>query len=228
MTKQQYLNRLWLWFFPRRCVWCAGACEADEMLCGDCAGKAEMLEPGLLSETNIPLAPVFTYHSKARNILMNFKFHGARKLAHSIGYAMGDALSQSKLADKPGWVFCAVPMTPAKVKERGYNQSELLAEAAARWLGMDYAPGLLVKTRETQAQHGLPKEERQSNITGAFAAARPGTIAGRSVVLCDDICTTGATLREAAGVLREAGAEEMICLTYLRTDLEEENLDNEI
>ena len=218
------LERVWLWFFPRRCVWCAGVCEAGEMLCAECAGVAgPMLEPGRLPESDIPLVSVFTYHSRARKILMNFKFHGARKLAHSIGYAMGDALSQSKLADKPGWLFCAVPMTPAKVKARGYNQSELLAGAAARWLGMECAPGLLVKTRETQAQHGLPKEERRSNITGAFKTAGPGSTAGKRIVLCDDICTTGATLREAARVLREAGAKEIICLTYLKTDLEEGN-----
>ena len=221
MTKQQIPERLWLWFFPRRCVWCSGVTEPDAMLCADCAGNAEMLEPGLLEGTDIPLVSAFTYHSKARQILLNFKFHGAKNTAHSIAYAMADALSASKTADKPGWLFCAVPMTPAKVKTRGYNQSELLAKAAARWLGMDFALGLLVKTRETQAQHGLQKEQRQSNIAGAFAAANPGLSWARKIVLCDDICTTGATLREAVRVLREAGAKDIICLTYLRTDLEE-------
>ena len=214
------LERLWLWFFPRRCVWCSGVTEPDAMLCADCAGKADaVLEPGLLEDTNIPLVPVFTYHSKASQILLRFKFHGGKNIAHSIGYAMADVLAASKFADKPGWLFCAVPMTFAKVKARGYNQSELLAKAAARWLGMDFAPGLLIKTRETPAQHGLPREERQSNIAGAFAAPKPELIAGRRIVLCDDICTTGATLREAARVLREAGAKEIIGLTYLRTDL---------
>jgi len=217
------LERLWLWFFPRRCVWCAGVSAPGGMLCADCAGRAgQRLPPGLLPGGDMPLVPVFTYHGGAAKILLSMKFHGAKNMAHSIGYAMADALAASKLADKPGWLFCAVPMTPAKEKERGYNQSELLARAAARWLGLEYAPGLLVKTRETQAQHGLPKEERQANISGAFAAADPGRVAGRDIVLCDDICTTGATLRDAARALREAGAGEIICLTYLRTDLEEE------
>jgi len=222
-------ERLWLWFFPRRCVWCAGVTAPGETLCADCADKAgHMLAPGLLPESDMPLVCVFTYHSRARQILLNLKFHGGRGLAPSIGYAMADALAASKLADKPGWLFCAVPMTPAKVKLRGYNQSELLAKAAARWRGSEYAPGLLTKTRETPAQHGLSVEERQSNVTGVFAVADPGRVAGRRAVLCDDICTTGATLRDAARALKEAGAEEVICLTYLRTDLEEENLDKEI
>ena len=217
------LERLWLWFFPRRCVWCAGVAAPEEMLCADCADQAgQMLEPGLLPGGDMPLVPVFTYHSVARKILMNMKFHGAKNMAHSIGYAMADALAASQLADKPGWLFCAVPMTPAKVKERGYNQSELLAKAAARWLGMEAAPGLLVKTRETQAQHGLSREQRLTNLFGAFAATEPGRVAGRDIVLCDDICTTGGALHEAVRVLREAGAGEIICLTYLRTDWEEE------
>jgi len=221
------LERLWLWFFPRRCVWCAGVCAPEETLCAGCVDEAgPVLPPGLLPESDTPLVSVFTYHSEAQRILLNLKFHGGRGLAPSIGYAMADALAA--LADKPDWLLCGVPMTPVKLKERGYNQSELLAKAAACWLGMGYEPGLLVKTRETLAQHGLPREQRQTNISGGFAAAGPGRIAGRRIVLCDDICTTGATLRDAVRALREAGAKEIICLTYLRTDLEEEDLDKEI
>ena len=138
---------------------------------------------------------------------------------------MADALSASRYADKPGWLFCCVPVTPAKMSEQGFNHSELLAKAAARWLGNEYAP-LLVKTRETPAQHSLPRERRLTNVAGAFAVAKPELIRARKIVLCDDTCTTGSTLREAVRVLQEAGAKEIICLTYLRTDLEDEKLDS--
>jgi predicted amidophosphoribosyltransferase len=67
-----------------------------------------------------------------------------------------------------------------------------------------------------------------TNLLGAFAAADPALIRARKIVLCDDICTTGGSLHEAVRALREAGAKEIICLTYLRTDLEEENLDDEV
>jgi len=106
------------------------------------------------------------------------------------------------------------------MKARGFNQSELLAKSAARWLGADYAP-LLRKTRETQTQHDLPAAQRQDNVTEAYDVAIPNKITGRCVVLCDDICTTGATLRVCAAALEEAGAREVICLTFLRTELEE-------
>ena len=218
-TKQ--LERLWLWFFPRRCVWCMGATAPAELLCPDCEAEAEphRVAPSTLPGTDIPLVCVFPYHSRASRILLNMKFHGGRKYAHSVGYAMADALSAAGFADKPGeLLFCCVPMTPAKVKQRGYNQSELIAGAAARWLGADFAPGMLLKTRETEQQRGLHASQREANVAGAYAADRAGRLAGRRVVLCDDICTTGATLRSCAQVLRDAGAGELVCLTYLRTE----------
>ena len=216
-------ERLWLWFFPRRCMWCAGASVPDETLCAACADKAGLLlPPELLPETDVPLVTLFAYHSKARRIMMKCKFGGGRNLCHSIGYSMAGALAASHLADKPGWLLCAVPMTPAKLKARGYNQSELIAGAAARWLEKDYAPGLLVKTRETPAQHSLSRAQRQTNVTNVFVAPRPELIRGRKIVLCDDICTTGATLRDAVRALQEAGAARVICLTYLRTESDRE------
>ena len=111
-------------------------------------------------------------------------------------------------------------MTAAQVKARGFNQSELLAKAAARWLNLDAAQ-LLRKTRETQVQHDLPAAQREKNVDGAYSVIDPESVAGRSIVLVDDICTTGATMRACAKALRQAGAEEIVCLSFLRTELEE-------
>ena len=222
--RKQTLERVWLWFFPRRCVWCMGVTRPLATLCPDCETQAapHSTAPSLLEGTQIPLVSAFDYHSRASRILLNLKFHGGHKYAHSIGYAMGDAMLAACLPDKPEqWLFCCVPMTAAQVKARGYNQSELIAKAAARWVGAAYAPGLLRKLRETQAQHDLPAALRRENVDGAFAAAQPDKIVGQSVVLCDDICTTGATLRACVRALEEAGAREVVCLTYLRTELEE-------
>ena len=217
------LERLWLWFFPRRCVWCSGITDPAHMLCPDCEAGAgpHKTAPSLLPGTDIPLVSVFPYHSRASRMLLNLKFHGGRKYAHSIGYAMADAFRAAGLPDKP-WRFCCVPMTRAKVKARGYNQSELIAGAAARWLGAEFAPATLRKVRETRVQHDLHADERDANVEGAFRVEEAGGLAGQSIVLCDDIRTTGATLRACAKALEEAGAAEIICLTYLRTDLEEE------
>jgi len=217
----QQIERLWLWFFPRRCVWCMGVAEPTHMLCADCEPEAQplLLAPDLVRDTQLPLISAFGYHSHAKRILLNVKYHGGRKNAHSIGYAMADALSSAGVMDKQ-WLLCSVPMTAAQVKTRGFNQSEVLAKSAARWLGLEYAP-LLRKTRETQVQHDLPAAQREKNVDGAYCAAMPEQITGRKIVLVDDICTTGATMRACAKVLQTAGAEEIICLSFLRTDLEE-------
>ncbi len=221
-------EHLLLWFFPRRCVWCGGVTAPQDMLCEDCGVHADQLEPpGILEGDNIPLVSCFPYHSKAGGIMLNLKFYGARNMAGSIGYTMADALAASHLADKQGWLFCCIPMTRAAMKRRGYNQSELIAKAAAQWSNADFAPDLLMKICETKQQHGLRKSDRLTNIKNAFQAKRPERINGTAMVLCDDICTTGATLRDAARALREVGAAEIICLTYLRTDyakLEKEEL----
>lgn len=225
------VEELWLWFFPRRCVWCRGVTEPASMLCPACEPEAASRRLGgtLLPGTRTPLVSVFPYRSKVSGILLNFKFHGGRGYAHSIGYAMGDELMQAmvlpedKTRDNPaGWLLCPVPMTAKQVKARGYNQSALLAQAAARWAGAAYAPGLLVKLRETQVQRSLPAAQREENVRDAFAAAQPKRIRGSKIVLCDDICTTGATLRACAKALEEAGAGEILCLTFLHT-LEEKS-----
>ncbi|MDR2753313.1 MAG: hypothetical protein LBB50_03280, partial [Oscillospiraceae bacterium] len=169
----------------------------------------------------LPLISVFPYHSPASRVLLNFKFRNRVKHAPSIGYAMADAfLAYARHTEPDGgaWLFCCVPMTQEQVSVRGYNQSELLARYAARWAGADFLHDALQKNRATEVQHNLPAAEREKNVHGAFAAAKAEKLLGRRVALCDDICTTGATLRAAVAALVAAGAAEVVCLTFLRTE----------
>ncbi|MCL2445145.1 MAG: hypothetical protein FWD06_00015 [Oscillospiraceae bacterium] len=233
----QLIERLWLAFFPRRCVWCTGVTAPTEMLCPDCAEEGEKSRYACrgdrprspanchpnsrATETVAPtqvLIACFVYHSRARRILLRLKFRGKRNLAHSIGYAMGDALREAGYCDDD-LLFCAVPMTAAQVKKRGFNQSELLAKTAARWLGCAHAT-LLYKARETEVQHDLPAPQRAQNVAGAYAVIAPEQVAGRRVVLCDDICTTGATMQACAHMLEQAGAAQVIRLAFLRTEVQ--------
>ena len=96
-----------------------------------------------------------------------------------------------------------VPMTKAKKRKRGYDQSELLAREAAKTLGLPCLP-LLEKRKETETQHQLPRRQRLSNVKNSYEA-RPEA-RGKALLLVDDIVTTGATLRECAKALYEAGA----------------------
>jgi ComF family protein len=215
------LLRLWeralFWVFPRRCAWCGAVTEACLALCPRCEAKAAPNDFAIPTAQPQHIA-CYAYRSPARKQFSQLKFQGKRGLAPSLGCTMAEALLASGVLDAPiEALVCCVPMTQTQQAARGYNQSLLLARAVARQVGAVFAPQLLCKTRETGTQHGLPAHERALNVAGAFAVAENAALQGRRVVLCDDVITTGATLRSCAEALRVAGALEVICLTFLQT-----------
>ena len=107
-----------------------------------------------------------------------------------------------------------VPMSPQKLRRRGYNQSELLAKAVAKELGLP-AWNLLEQVRETDTQHSLTRAQRADNVRGAYRA-KSATL-GKRVLLVDDIVTTGATLRACAQGLYGAGAQKVCAVCAANT-----------
>jgi ComF family protein len=106
-----------------------------------------------------------------------------------------------------------VPLHPRRLKERGFNQALLLAKA---FPDKPLAREVLIRVRHTMPQSGLNPKERRENVKRAFTAPRPEEIKGKSVLLIDDVYTTGATVRECARILRQAGALEVAVLTVAR------------
>lgn len=118
--------------------------------------------------------------------------------------------------DAANWVL-PIPLSAQRLAERGYNQSWLLA----RHLSPHKADAhLLLRTRDTPSQRGLPRAERLANLVGAFAVEplRAAQLRGKKVVLIDDVMTSGASLHTAARVLREAGAAQVSALVLARTE----------
>ena len=107
-----------------------------------------------------------------------------------------------------------VPMSPAKERRRGYNQAHLLARALASRLGAGCDMTLLGRTAERATQSTLPKRERAANVRGVFAAA--SRVKGKSILVVDDICTTGETLRACATALLREGAGRVCAVTVAR------------
>jgi ComF family protein len=114
--------------------------------------------------------------------------------------------------DGVGWV----PLHPTRRRTRGFNQARLLAEGLATRCGLPVFPGAVRRDRATSTQTNLNTRQRAQNVHGAFSCPRPARIAGKRLLLVDDVMTTGATVSEVSKVLLEAGAGAVYALTVAR------------
>jgi ComF family protein len=137
----------------------------------------------------------------------------AERLAERIA-----AEARARVVLSPGAVLVPVPLHPRRQRERGFNQSELLAAALGRRSGLLVASGVLVRRKETAPQTGLSASARRSNVAGAFVVRHRGLVAGRVAVLVDDVVTTGATARACARALRGAGASDVRLVSAARVE----------
>jgi ComF family protein len=144
-----------------------------------------------------------------------FKYQGWRRLAEPLALLMGERLAVEGLAAE--WAV-AVPLHPARLRARGYNQAELLARELRRRLGLAKPPGELVRVRATPPQVGHDRLWRLANVKNAFEW-RGEPLRGRPILLVDDVATTGATLDACAGALRVAESGSVTGISVARVTL---------
>ncbi|MBP7765840.1 MAG: ComF family protein [Deltaproteobacteria bacterium] len=137
----------------------------------------------------------------------------------STGGALARFLAECPFDDLD-WHRCdavlPVPLHKKRLRERGFNQSLLLARALGRKYGIAVDFSLLKRRKFTLTQTGLTRQEREKNIKGAFETARPGQIADKNLILVDDVYTTGATVNECARILKHSGAADVAVVTLAR------------
>jgi ComF family protein len=157
------------------------------------------------------------YEGPLVQLIWRYKYHGQMVLARPLGEVMVAALEGAAAALDPETidVVCAVPLHASRLRERGFNQSELLAEHVAEVIGRQLRP-LLERTRPTLPQVDLPLESRAANVRDAFASNLREVIRGQRVLLIDDLFTTGATITECARALRRAEVGELRVFTLAR------------
>jgi competence protein ComFC len=172
------------------------------------------------------LCPDCTDHHPSYKVMRSWSvFEGPiRNALHQLKYrrnlALGEVLARQLVpfARGLGWpvqVVVPVPLGRKRLRERGYNQVSLVAYPLAELGGWEYAPRVLKRVRDTRSQVGLSPAERRENVAGAFTCA-PQHVRGRSVLLIDDVATTGATLASCSETLLESGAREVYALTIAR------------
>jgi ComF family protein len=158
------------------------------------------------------LRSAVAYEGPVELAIHRFKYEGWRRLAGPLAQLLAERLVVEGVA--ANWVV-AVPLHPGRLRERGFNQAELLAIELRRRLGLDKPPGELVRTRHTPPQVGHDRLWRLENVRGAFAW-RGADLRGRSVLVVDDVATTGATVDACAAALRASGAGPVIGASVAR------------
>jgi len=203
--------------FPPKCAFCRRILKAgEEGMCARCEKDLCYTKNGGAQKGDfftVCLSPLF-YEGKVRDSILRFKFHEATSYAKVYGRLIARCVREN--LDKKYDVISWVPLSQKRLKKRGYDQAMLLAMATALELN-DVAVETLVKHTDVPAQSSVGSEEkRRANISGAYRVRDEEFIAGKRILLIDDIVTTGATLSECARTLRRAGAEEVICAALAR------------
>lgn len=161
------------------------------------------------------------YEGALRDLIHLFKYERVKPAGKLLGRLLHEAIFKAELPES--LLVIPVPLWSGRRQARGFNQAEAIAHALRNLhprnsIQLDTA--ILVRTRETPSQTGLTRHQRRANVRGAFAVVRPERVKDRSILIVDDVMTTGTTAGECARVLRRAGAKEVFVATVARATRE--------
>lgn len=223
-------------FSPEKCVACCREkSNLDMPFCERCESKIKTISGKVCDKCGMPITcgnicdkckhdnfhfdharAKFVYDEHSSPMITRFKYASAKYLANRLSDFLVEVFAECDfLCD----VVTFVPISPHKLKARGYNQTEELAKFFCEKLCLKLEC-LLAKTVDTKAQAGLTRKERQKNLKGTFAATDKSKIKGKSILLIDDVFTTGSTTDECARVLKNAGALQVNVITIAKTCLQ--------
>lgn len=205
------IDRLTGLLFPPKCILCRRLLAKNETdLCHKCRQEVQEFTYAKKKYSFIAgWTALWYYKDKARQSLLRYKFNNLRSYADAYGRLLAMRLMNDEMTDFD--ILTWIPVGKKRLRKRGYDQVRLIAYAVGRELGVKPVP-TLIKHRDTPPQSGIKDAaQRRANVLGAYRCTAPQLVAGKRILLLDDIITTGATASECARVLLTAGAREVFC-----------------
>lgn len=219
--------------FPPRCVHCG---RLGSYLCQECLAQAAVIGPEICVRCGNPLTTrgicqrcqtsppqalrgirgIYFYSGPIAKSIRALKYHGVRPLAPLLARALTDYIQAHPQHFD---ALVPVPLHAERLAERGFNQSELLAASVAQTLAIPMQTQWLQRARPTQPQAKLSRSQRLQNVADAFRPAAGLHLHHESILIIDDVATTGATLQACARALKQAGAGDIWALTVARAHL---------
>lgn len=206
-------------FFPTVCPYCDELINFDnnDGFCDNCKSKLNFVHNArriiINDKISVSCMSSFKYESDLRKAIHRFKFKGKRNYRHMFGTSMSKSfLEFYKINSKNYDVVTFVPFSRKQKRNRDYNQAQLLAKSFAKNINLP-CKELISKIRDNKAQHELNASERAKNVLGAYGVTKIKRVSNKNIILCDDIITTGSTLKENTIQLLKAGAKSVVCVT---------------
>ena len=207
-------------FYPAKCPFCQDILKTGELLCESCKDQLQLrsilTDLELDYKRHIDVISAFYYEGKIKDAVCDFKFKSRLDYTDFFADSMAKALKLNNKKLDFDFISC-VPMSKKHKKERGFNQASVLAKKLSEVLGIPFLEAV-AKVKETKTQHTLSKAERLVNIKGAFSVLNKESLIGKSILFCDDILTTGSTIKECALVLYGSGVKEVLGVTVAKTE----------
>jgi ComF family protein len=216
-------------FFPRRCVGCG---KVGGFLCPECLGRLLRLMPPFCPRCGRPQASgivcpscwqrptdidgirsPFRFDEVIRKAVHELKYRNLKAISPCLAELLADYLKENPL---PGEALIGVPLHPRRLRERGYNQSSLIAAELGKRIGLPVIEDCLIRVKQAQPQvKAVDVDERRRNVADAFVC-RDEKVSDKQIILIDDVCTSGATLESCAAALKNKGAKSVWGLTLAR------------
>mgnify|MGYP004596408605 CR=1 FL=1 len=202
--------------YPPKCVLCNKVVvNRKQQVCSDCSNNLKTIckIQYLDKEHTMKCVSVFRYIGNIKNSIWRFKFKGYKEYSKFYAKFMAQGIENTFKNIKFDFI-CFVPLRSERLKNRGYNQAECLASDISSIINVP-CKDALVKIKNNHVQHELDIIHRRENVRGVYDIVEGINVVGKTILICDDIITSGSTLRECADVLLKNGAKSIYCCTIV-------------